>query len=273
MSSTDALATRYLDVPGGRLGYDDTGHGTGTTVLLLPGMLVSRSIYRDLRPLLAAAGHRVVTMDLRGFGDASIAWDDYSPAAIATDALALLDHLGIGRAVLVGHSYTGATVVRAAGLAPERVAGIALLSAFIEGPPANAFQKALMKTVGALWLRFPSTWGTYQRFAFPTKPAGFEEHRTGVVAALRTPGRKQATRGHLGGNAAPVGWSTAVTCPALAVMGSGDPDFPKPELVADHQAAALNGRKVMIEGAGHYLMLERPQTTADALLAFLGESA
>jgi len=265
-------STQYLDIPGGRIAFDDTAAGAGNPVVLLPGMWDSRTAYRHLLPLLTAAGHRVITMDLRGFGESSIAWDDYSPAAIAEDVLALLDHLGIERAVLVGNSYTGATVVRAAGLAPERVAGIALIDAFIENLPQNAFQRGLAKALGAATLRFPAVWGMYQKLAYPTaKPADFEEYRTALVAALRTPGRKVATKGYADGDPSPVGWSEAVSCPALVIMGSKDPDFPKPDAVAERQAQALKARKVMIDGAGHYPMAEFPQATADALLPFLHE--
>ncbi|MFC9325973.1 alpha/beta fold hydrolase [Kitasatospora sp. NPDC057015] len=272
--SMTSLATRYLDVPGGRLAFDDTEHGSGAPVLLLPGMLDSRAAYRHLHPLLVEAGHRVITMDVRGFGDSSIEWDDYSPAAIAADALALLDHLGIDRAVVVGSSYTGASAVKVAGDAPDRVAGIALLDAFVENLPQTAFQRGLVTVLGSILIRFPAFWGTYQKLAFPTaRPADFDEYRAAQVAALRTPGRRTATRGYVRGDSAPVGWSAAVRCPALVVMGGKDPDFPKPEVVADRQAAALNARKVMIEGAGHYPMAEFPQATADALLPFLASLA
>ncbi|AUY50361.1 alpha/beta hydrolase [Streptomyces sp. CB01881] len=275
MSRTTAPTTRYLDVTGGRIAYDDTEQGDGAPVVLLPGMLDSRAAYRHLRPLLVAAGRRVITMDLRGFGDSSIVWDDYSPAAIAADVLALLDHLGIGRAVLAGNSYTGATVVKAAGDAPERVAGIVLLDAFVENLPPNALQRAMFGVMGKLLVHSPAFWGLYhRRMAYPTaKPADFDAYVDGLVAAMRTPGRKTATRGQVRGDSAPVGWTAAVRCPALVVMGSKDPDFPKPEVVADRQAAALNARKVMIEGAGHYPMADHPQATADALLGFLAELA
>ncbi|MFB7617347.1 alpha/beta fold hydrolase [Kitasatospora sp. NPDC056181] len=275
MSRTTAPTTQYLDVTGGRIAYDDTEQGDGAPVVLLPGMLDSRAAYRHLRPLLVAAGRRVITMDLRGFGDSSIVWDDYSPAAIAADVLALLDHLGIGRAVLAGNSYTGATVVKAAGDAPERVAGIVLLDAFVENLPPNALQRAMFGVMGKLLVHSPAFWGLYhRRMAYPTaKPADFDAYVDGLVAAMRTPGRKTATRGQVRGDSAPVGWTAAVRCPALVVMGSKDPDFPKPEVVADRQAAALNGRKVMIEGAGHYPMADHPQATADALLGFLAELA
>lgn len=53
--STTPLATRYLDVPGGRIAFDDTEHGSGAPVLLIPGMLDSRSAYRHLHPLLTGA--------------------------------------------------------------------------------------------------------------------------------------------------------------------------------------------------------------------------
>ncbi len=274
MAMTKNFTTQYLDVPGGRLAYDDTATETGLPVVLLPGMLDSRTVYRHLRPLLTAAGHRVITLDVRGFGESSIAWTDYSPAAIAEDTLALLDHLGIERAALVGNSYTGATVVKVATLAPERVAGIALIDAFIENLPPNAFQRALVKTLGTLVVWFPAAWGAYLKKAYPTGgPADLAEYRAAAVAALRTPGRKVATRGHVTGDSAPVGWTAGVSRPALVVMGSQDPDFPDPAVVADRQAAALKARKVMIDGAGHYPMAEFPQATADALLPFLHEVA
>ncbi|GAA1986271.1 alpha/beta fold hydrolase [Kitasatospora viridis] len=273
MNSTLAPQTRYLKLAGGTLAYDDT-EGAGTPVLLLPGMLDSRAAYRHLVPLLTAAGHRVITMDLRGFGESSIAWDDYSPTALAGDALALLDHLGVERAVLVGSSYTGATVIRVAADAPERVAGIVLLDAFAE-QPAGAFTKALGWGLGTALLAFPKVWGYYlNKLAYPGGPTPeIRAYNAGLEAALRTPGRKTATRGYVRGDSAPIGWSAGVRCPALVVMGSKDPDFPKPEELADRQAAALNARKVMIDGAGHYPMAQAPRATADALLPFLAEVA
>ncbi|MER5639771.1 alpha/beta hydrolase [Kitasatospora sp. NPDC002227] len=275
VNAPSTAATQYLDLPGGRIAFDDSGSGEGTPVLLLPGMLDSRQAYRHLRPLLLAAGHRVVTMDLRGFGESSIEWDDYSPAAIATDALALLDHLRIERAALVGSSYTAASVVKAAGLAPERVAGIALIDGFVENLPANALQRVMVKALGHTVLRFPAFWGLYLRkMAFPTaKPADHDAYVAGLVDALRTPGRRVATRGYVFGDSAPVGWGADVQSPALVIMGEKDPDFPSPAAVAERQAKALNARTVLIEGAGHYPMAEFPQATAEALLPFLAEVA
>jgi pimeloyl-ACP methyl ester carboxylesterase len=274
VNAITAPQTQYLELPGGTIAFDDT-EGTGTPVLLLPGMLDSRAAYRHLRPLLTAAGHRVITMDLRGFGDSSIAWDDYSPATAAADALALLDHLAIDRAVLAGSSYTGASVVKVAATAPERVAGIVLLDSFIENVPQNAVMRAVVHLMGSAVIAFPKVWGYYlNKMAYPggVTPE-IARYNAGLEAALRTPGRRQATRGQVRGDAAPIGWTEGVTCPALVVMGTKDPDFPKPEVVADRQAKALSARKVMIEGAGHYPAAQFPQAVADALLPFLTEVA
>ncbi|PYC83801.1 alpha/beta hydrolase [Streptomyces tateyamensis] len=275
MNTVTAPQTQYLQLAGGTVAYDDTVEGTGHPVLLLPGMLDSRAYYRHLRPLLTAAGHRVITMDLRGFGDSSIEWDDYSPATAAADVLALLDHLGIERAVLAGASYTGASVVKAASLAPERVAGLVLLDGFIENVPANAVTRFMVRLLGSAVLAFPKVWGYYlNKMAYP---GGVTEeiaaYNKGLEDALRTPGRRRATRGHVRGDSSPVGWCEGVEVPALVLMGTKDPDFPKPELVADRQARALNGRKVMIEGAGHYPAAQFPQAVAEAVLPFLTEVA
>ena len=63
-------SNRLFAVHGGQIAYDDTG-GNGSLILAIPGMGDLRSEYRLLRPLLAGAGYRVVTMDVRGFGATS----------------------------------------------------------------------------------------------------------------------------------------------------------------------------------------------------------
>jgi hypothetical protein len=58
-----ALKTRFLSVAGGRIAYDDDG-GAGKLVVLIPGLGDRCETYRFLRPLLSAAGYRVVTAEL-----------------------------------------------------------------------------------------------------------------------------------------------------------------------------------------------------------------
>ena len=96
--------TEFLDVPGGRIAYDVDG--SGPLVVLSHGIGVSRQDYRLLAPMLAQAGYRVASADLRGHGESSMGWASITRTDVAGDLLALIGHLG-GPAVIVGHSHLG----------------------------------------------------------------------------------------------------------------------------------------------------------------------
>lgn len=87
------------------------------------------SFNRNLRAI-ADAGVVAIAPDVRGHGwsDKPLDQGSYTPEALARWLVALLDALAIPRALLVGHSMGGAIVLRAALVAPERVAGLVLLA-------------------------------------------------------------------------------------------------------------------------------------------------
>ena len=64
--------TEFLDIEGGRIAYDVTG--SGPLVVLPPGIGVRGQAYLFLAPVLAQAGYRVATADLRGHGESSMGW-------------------------------------------------------------------------------------------------------------------------------------------------------------------------------------------------------
>ena len=68
--------TEYVDVEGGRIAYEVIGQGP--LVVLSPGMADTRSSYRFLAPLIADAGYRVASVDLRGHGESSTGWGSYN---------------------------------------------------------------------------------------------------------------------------------------------------------------------------------------------------
>ncbi len=118
----------YADVCGARIRYRATGRGPA--VVVLHGYASSLDAWDDVVPALSDQ-HRVIALDLKGFGYSSRGAGDYSPAAQARIVLALLDHLGISRTSVVGHSW-GASVALAVSLAaPERVARLALYDAWV----------------------------------------------------------------------------------------------------------------------------------------------
>ena len=122
--------TEFVDVPGGRLGYEVTG--SGPLVVLSHGIGVSRQDYRFLAPMLAQAGYRVASADLRGHGESSMGWASITRTDVAGDLLALTGQLG-GPAVLVGHSISGGAATIAAATRPDLVAGIVEINPFTRG--------------------------------------------------------------------------------------------------------------------------------------------
>jgi pimeloyl-ACP methyl ester carboxylesterase len=262
------MGTRYLARDGGLLAYDDTG-GAGPVVLCAPGMGDLRRLYRFLTPRLVNAGYRVVAIDIRGHGETSAGWTDYSPEAIGDDMIALLRQLGTGPAVVVGESYTPSSAIWAAAEAPDHVAGVVLSAPFISQPRLSL----VMRLLAALVVRSPRLWvDVFYRSLYPTAPpADFAAYRAALRKNLREPGRMAAVRAMM---AAPRTRCNdrlpELTCPVLVLMGTRDPDFPDPYAQARLAAErAADGSVVMIEGAGHYPPAEMPEQTAAALVPFL----
>ena len=125
--------TEFLEVTGGRIAYDVTGEGP--LVVLSHGIGDRRQAYRFLAPMLAQAGYRVASADLRGHGESSMGWksvtgtEAISRTDVAGDLLALIRHLG-GPAVIVGHSISGGAATIAAAMEPELVSGIVEINPF-----------------------------------------------------------------------------------------------------------------------------------------------
>jgi pimeloyl-ACP methyl ester carboxylesterase len=90
--------------------YED--HGTGRPVVLIHGWPLSGRAWESQVPALVAAGYRAVTYDRRGFGKSSQPWNGYDYDTFAADLDALLRHLDLTDAALVGFSMGGGEVVR-----------------------------------------------------------------------------------------------------------------------------------------------------------------
>src|SRR5712692_6332596 len=111
-------AMAFMAKDGFRLYYEDNG-GNAPTVLFLHGAGGNHLSWWQQVPVFAEE-YRCVTMDQRGFGQSHDVSGGPGPAALATDALALLDHLQIEKAALVSQSMGGWAAVGAAVRVPER---------------------------------------------------------------------------------------------------------------------------------------------------------
>ncbi|HVV10600.1 alpha/beta fold hydrolase [Amycolatopsis sp.] len=110
---------------GHRLAYTEYGAGE-QVVVLTHGIMFTRRMHAPLARELAGAGFRVITLDLLGHGESDRPTESwrYSIPAFGVQVLALLDHLGIERAVLGGTSLGANVSLEIAVAAPERALGM-----------------------------------------------------------------------------------------------------------------------------------------------------
>ena len=124
----------FADVNGQRIRFEDSG-GDGPPIVLSHGFLMDREMFAPQVQALSPQ-FRVITWDERGFGETEFDGQPFTYWDSARDCLALLDHLGIERAVLGGMSQGGFLSLRAALLAPHRVRALVLIDTQ-SGPAAG----------------------------------------------------------------------------------------------------------------------------------------
>jgi pimeloyl-ACP methyl ester carboxylesterase len=148
----------FVDVDGARLYYYAAGtRGAGEPIVLIHGFPTSSHLWRDVVPLLPE-GHRVVVLDLLGYGRSDRPLErDLSIKGHAERVIGLLDALRISYASVVGHDLGGGIAQYLAVRHPTRVARLALIDsvAFDEWPTR---QVRLAKATLPLTRHLPTTW-------------------------------------------------------------------------------------------------------------------
>jgi pimeloyl-ACP methyl ester carboxylesterase len=215
--------------------------GTGPAVLLTHGFGETLAMWAGQRKALEPA-YRVVTWDMRGHGG-SDAPDDpaaYSHEATVGDMRALLDHLGLARAVIGGLSLGGTMALAFHRAHPERVRALVVCAS---GP---GYRRAEAREA---WNRRAHA-------------------RADGLAAQGRAGLAHAARGMLAQrDAAVIDSLPSIRVPTLVVVGDRDEPFLAP---ARYMAARIPGARLeVVEGAGHMANLDRPEAFDRVLLDFL----
>jgi pimeloyl-ACP methyl ester carboxylesterase len=210
-------------------------------------------------------------MDVRGHGESSTTWDDFSVAGVGSDIVALIRHLDGGQAVVIGDSMAAGATVWAAAEAPELLAGVILVGPFVRSEP-SVFSSLLF---GAMFSRpwGPAMWQWYYKTLYPTqKPEDFTEYVRSLGKNLAETGRMEALQKMLAASkSASEQRLSRLKAPALVLMGTKDPDFKEPEVEARWVADKVSAQLHMIEGAGHYPHAEMPEVVTPLVLAFLAQ--
>jgi pimeloyl-ACP methyl ester carboxylesterase len=279
--------TEYLEIPGGTIAYDAIGQGP--LVVLSHGMGDRRQVFRFLAPKLAQAGYRVVSADLRGHGESSMDWKSVTGKAaitrtdVAGDLVALIRGLGGEPAVIVGHSISGGAATIAAATAPDMVSGIVELNPFTRKQKLDVgallrirrCRQGFTRLLGTQMLHSLRAWMSYLDVAYTSKPADYAEYMQALRAKLSEPGRMAEFMKTGKSTPADAGAQLGnVSCPALIIMGSLDPDFADPRAEGEAVVAAMPdglGTVAVVSGAGHYPHAQSPDEVAALVIPFLKE--
>ncbi|MBO3748579.1 alpha/beta hydrolase [Streptosporangiaceae bacterium NEAU-GS5] len=259
--------TKFLEVPGGRIAYDDSG--AGPLIIATPAMLDLRSELRFLRPLLVKAGFRVVTLDQRGMGETSARWDEYGSVALARDLIALIRHLGAGPAIVYGTSNGAAAAVNVSVEAPELIRGMILAAPFVRDGKMSFFQRAAMNVMRVPGLAHPVYMSYFPKWE-PRRPADFDAHVAALSANLKQSDRRGVIAAYMLQQTHALAESRLgqVRTPALVIMGTGDVDWPDPAAEAHWIGQRLSAEVVLLDGAGHHPHVEYPEQIAEAVARF-----
>jgi pimeloyl-ACP methyl ester carboxylesterase len=167
MKGSQTLSESF-DYEGHRVAYRSWGSGE-RTLILIHGLLLNSGMFARLAPELAARGNRVVCIDLLGHGESDGPEDFsvYSMTAFADQVAALIDHLGVERAVVGGTSLGANVSLELAAARPDRVRALfiempvldnALLAVALTFTPimfASTFGAPLLRVVAGVTRRIP----------------------------------------------------------------------------------------------------------------------
>jgi pimeloyl-ACP methyl ester carboxylesterase len=249
--------------------YDDAGQGDA--VVLIHGHPFDRSMWAPQADALVAAGHRVITADLRGYGASAVTPGITEFATFAGDFAALLDHLGLDRVTLGGLSMGGQIVMECYRLYPARIRALVLADTTpqAETPEGKDFRNQLADRLLAEGMQgyaddmlgrmlAPYNVTAMPRVAAHVRAMMLGTPPAGAAAALRGRAERPDYTELL----------TRVAVPALVVVGRDD-EF-TPVAVAEQMRDLIPGaRLAVIDNAGHLPNLEQPEAFNTALLDFL----
>jgi pimeloyl-ACP methyl ester carboxylesterase len=229
--------------------------GAGPAVVLLHGLTATRRYVLMGSRLLERSGYEVVAYDARGHGRSAPADEPsaYGYEQLARDLVAVLDGLGLERAILAGASMGAHTALRAALTAPERVIALGLITPAYEPAAAAGTPELDGWRALAEGLRRDGVEGFVRAYDFSTVPERWREtvervtrqrlsaheHPQAVADALEVVpcSRPFATMADL----------AAVEVPAVVVGSRDDADPGHPLARAERYAATLPGAQLVVE--------------------------
>ena len=282
-SGVDESAASRVRIGDVEMAWVEAGPGVAEDPDALPLVLVHgftghRDDWIEVLPVLGRR-RRTIAIDLRGHGDSeALSKDcDYSFEQLMKDIAGLLDHLGVARCDLLGHSVGGMIVLRFALAHPERVHRLVFMNSAPEVPEAltrSAWEKAseIAEARGMAFLQELSekagraeadpilaTWGER-----------YWRHQRRRLCAM-TPESYRGIGRALFDSSSLVSRLPELSIPSLILVGDGDREFlPGAALFDQHLP---NARRITIPDAGHHPHQENKTAWLEAIESFLGDTS
>ena len=270
--------SRFVQVDGARVHYQEFGDATRPTILLIHGYTASLYVWKTTAPMLADAGFHVVAVDLLGFGYSDKpSWFDYAISSQARVVARFMNVVGIGRATIVGSSYGGAVAATLALDYPERVEKLVLVDTVCNDNLRNhpVLKLAAIPGVGEVLTPFLVDSRAYQRRRMRTtlSPANHElitdERVEGILRPLT------AADAHHSLLATSRAWAAdrieqdahLIDQPTLIIWGEDDRVIPVSDGHKLHDSI-LHSRLVVFHDCGHVPQEEKSDLFVEVVNEF-----
>jgi pimeloyl-ACP methyl ester carboxylesterase len=288
---------RHVDAGVLDIAYYEAGPADGPAAMLMHGFPYDIHSYVDVAPMLAAKGCRVIVPYLRGYGPTCFR-DEATPrsgeqAAVGADLMALMDAIGVKRAVFAGYDWGGRAACVAAALWPDRCIGLVSVNSYLIQDIAKAMVPARAERevpywyqyyfqiergraglaanrreiAKILWKQWSPNWhfddATFERSAIAFDNPDYVDvvihsyrHRFGLADGDPQYAGLQRRLAAL----------PAISVPAITLDGAADGVAPATDGAAS--AAKFTGRRThrVIPHAGHNLPQEEPEAFAAAVM-------
>lgn len=283
--ATVPCSREHVDLHGRGVAYRDLP-GTGVPVVLIHGIGSSADTWGDIPDRLSVKGHRVVALDLPGHGQSSKGRGDYSLGSLACTLRDLLDHLGIERMHVVGHSLGGGISMQFAYQFPGRVESMVLESSGGLGEEAFTGLRAASLPGSELVIKWAinertlrgASWIGARLGRIGIAPHALSPRALETVSWLSEADRRTAFLATLRSVVSPSGQRVSALdklhlldgSTVLIVWGDKDPMIPMTHGQNAH--AMLEGsRFVVFPGAGHEPHLHDPDRFVELVSAHVSD--
>ncbi|MFC3802147.1 alpha/beta fold hydrolase [Cohnella sp. GCM10012308] len=268
--------SHYVEVQKGiRIYVEDIGEGT--PIIFLHGWPVNHKMFEYQFLELPRLGYRCIGIDLRGFGKSDATWDGYNYCSLADDVKAVIDHLGVTGATLVGFSLGGAVAVRYM----ARHAGYGISKLLLVGAAAPSFvqredfkygtpTEKLDDMILQAYTDRPALVMHFGKMLTASKPSagtaawllslGLEASAVGTYKALESL-RTEDLREDL----------PLISVPTAIFHGANDEICPF-ELGEEMHRYIPGSTLHRFEDSGHALLFDEPQLFSERLTAFLADT-